>query len=91
MWEGMMHDVHCVECCTTMSDYSREKVEAKWNRRKVTNATGRTPAELVELVRELVKQLKKCRSELEIYENDFYDELYNNPKLNDLISKTEGI
>jgi len=36
-WEGMLHDVYCVECTTTMSDYSREKVEAKWNLRSLQN------------------------------------------------------
>lgn len=40
MWEGMMHDVHCINCTTTMSDYSREKVEAKWNLRSLPNEKG---------------------------------------------------
>jgi hypothetical protein len=45
MWEGMMHDVHCINCTTTMSDYSREKVEAKWNLRCLPNATGQATAD----------------------------------------------
>ena len=33
MWEGAMHDIQCQECMLTISDYSREKVERKWNKR----------------------------------------------------------
>ena len=41
MWEGMMYEIHCVNCTTTMSDYSREKVEAKWNLRSQPNVEAR--------------------------------------------------
>ena len=37
MWEGMMHDVHCYGCDTTMSDYSKDQVIAKWNTRFEAN------------------------------------------------------
>lgn len=49
MWEGMMHDVHCINCTTTMSDYSREKVEAKWNLRYPPNAEVRHGAKDADL------------------------------------------
>lgn len=34
MWEGMIHEIYCVNCSLVISDYSREKVESKWNIRK---------------------------------------------------------
>jgi hypothetical protein len=43
MWEGMMHDIHCISCTVTMSDYSREKVEAKWNLRCLPNSVIEQP------------------------------------------------
>jgi hypothetical protein len=34
MWEGMIHEIYCMNCNLVMSDYSRKMVEAKWNFRK---------------------------------------------------------
>lgn len=33
MWEGMIHEIHCVGCATVMSDYSLGQVTKKWNAR----------------------------------------------------------
>ena len=34
MWEGMLHEIHCFGCDTVMSDYTKDKVIAKWNTRE---------------------------------------------------------
>jgi len=40
MWEGMMHEIHCVGCDTVMSDYSLAQVTEKWNTRVEANDRG---------------------------------------------------
>lgn len=53
------------------------------------NATKRI-RDLEQQRAELLEALKEARKELELYAEDAGDDPYNNPMLNDIITKTEA-